>query len=179
MTFLEKNLEDILFDAMQSPSVWDKLIEKGIEEDRPYMAKRQLKIGNYGTCDLITFTRRIADFPGDKYVLTVEPCIITIYELKQNIIDVNALIQVNRYMKGVSEWMKKHKSSFYRFRIQGVLIGREINTKSDYLYLFEHFRNEEHHQFGQISVYTYDYKFDGIEFNSIDLTAYSLVNEGF
>lgn len=180
MTFLEKNLEDIVFDAMQNSLTWESLNGRGLYYDKPCISKRQFHIGNYGTCDIITLNKPqiIIDEEAGNYI--PDPYYkITIYELKQNTINLDALIQINRYMKGVNQWLSKFKKSFKNYQIEGVLIGRDIDTNHDYVYLFEHFRSTDGDNFGQISAYTYDYKFDGIYFNSIDLTEYSLVNEGF
>lgn len=176
MEFLEKNLEDILFESLKDDKKYNFINERGLYVTKPYLLKRQFSIGNYGTCDLIALNRPYELKTDQGYIVEKEPVIITIYELKQNKIDLNSLLQIMRYMKGVKRWMYKNKSCNYKIR--GVLIGNSINT-SNYVYLFDYFQDHLDTELGEISVYTYNYKFDGIEFENIDLSQYILVDEGF
>jgi hypothetical protein len=50
MNFLEKNLEDIIFETHEN-----KLRDRGLEISGKKL--RQLRIGNYGIADMITYTR--------------------------------------------------------------------------------------------------------------------------
>ncbi len=177
MTFLEKDLEIILYEAMQDNKKWDSLNNRGLERGKPYKSKRQFHIGNYGTCDLITLERPGFYKDNDQFFFPENYLSITVYELKQNRISLNSLIQLVRYMKGINQWMKLYKKIEYN--IQGVLIGREIDINNDYIYLFEYLCHNEENTFGNISTFTYNYDIDGIKFNQEYLTSYTLINEGF
>lgn len=151
MTFLEKNLEDIIFETDS-----DLLNDAGLHF--PKNRKRQLKIGNYGIADLVTWK---TDGPFRHYV-------ITIYELKKDKIDVGAYLQALNYKKGVDRYLKQRKVSF-TYTIQIVLIGSKIDNNSSFIYMPDYDSD--------LYLFTYEYKFDGMKFKIHD--GYSLTNEYF
>lgn len=185
MQFLEKELEAIIYDSFCDPDVYEKLQKKGLEIHLPYLFKRQLTIGNYGTADFVTLERP-ARFPIDMDRFAFEPMVIRVWELKQNTINLESLLQITRYMTGIKSWLinakKQGRKKYYYprdIRIEGILIGRTIDTHSDYVYLFNHFRNSDYEIFGDVRVFTYSYDYDGLSFNEEDMSDYRLIKEGF
>jgi hypothetical protein len=135
--------------------------------------RRQVTIGNYGRADLITLERPI------KGVTDTDFPVLTIFELKQNKINNGTIIQVVRYARGVQRYLEDKCFCDGMFQVRVVCIGNEIDkNKSDLIYLVP-LLSEHHKSFCLIgvSVYTYDYKFDGIVFDSIP--EWALTNEGF
>ena len=168
MTFLEKDLENIIYDAIEGGS-YHLIQQRGIYVEKPYMYRRQFKIGNYGIADIVTLSRI------DKFVIAV-------WELKQNKIDLNSLLQLVGYMKGIKEWLSYSRDP-YRYRIEGVLIGRDIAVNSslsgNWVYLGEFFDSSSNDLFGSVSAYSYDYGLDGLSFEYHDLSGYKLTDSGF
>lgn len=162
MEFLEKDLEDVLFFALNDKDNFRDLKDRGLETltSNGMWIKRQLRIGNYGIADIVT-----ASYFGND--IDDQSLHITIYELKKDIIDVSTLVQCSRYVKGVKRFLKKrgfkHKAS-----VSMVLIGRRIDT-SDWVYLLDELPN--------VSAFTYQYNFDGISFE--DHSSFYLMEDGF
>jgi hypothetical protein len=157
MNFLEKNLEDIIFNTPN-----ELLQERGLSING--QKKRQIKIGDYGIADVISFyLDRVVNYDSS-YVIYLH---IEIYELKQNKIDYNALKQVVRYRKGIEHYFKKRGGNI-QTSISIKLIGNEID-KSDFVYLIDYVDN--------LSCYTYSYDFNGINFKLEN--NYTLINPGF
>ena len=141
LKFLESDLEGIIFNAPEG-----LLAESGLEEEYKQIY-RQVNLGKYGIADLISVN----------YHKDNTPIEITIFELKNHKIDISALLQVSRYLKGVKEFVKyntEHDLPEFDFKI--VLIGREIDTMSNFVFLNECIPN--------LSCYTYSYDYDGIHF---------------
>ena len=159
MNFLEKDLEDIIYDADK-----DLLADRGLIITGKL--KRQLKIGNYGICDLVEICR-----DDDK----IE---INIIELKQNEINVNSFMQAIGYLRGVIDFLEKRKNHNpstirrnYRFAI--TLIGRKISVNDNFCYLTRCLNSGKF----TLRLYTYEYDLNGIIFNEHD--DYSLIHNGF
>lgn len=148
MRFLEKDLEQIIY---ETPN--EKLKDKGLLIDGKKL--RQLKLGNYGIPDIITYKR------GDWADLDV-----SIYELKKDKIGISAYLQALNYWKGIDEYLDKRGLSCH-FQIN--LIGCELDTSGSFCYLPD-FDNK-------IRFYTYDYDFDGIKFTR--QSGYKLTDNGF
>lgn len=150
MTFLEKDLEEIIYNTknelLQIRGLWI--------EGKKF---RQLKIGNYGISDVITVNRNYE----------INRLSITIYELKKDAIGVSTFMQAVRYAKGIHSWLRKHKSFEYDLRF--ALVGKYIDFNTDLVYLPDIYEN--------IELYTYEYEFDGIHFKPHRM--YTLTNEGF
>lgn len=159
MNFLEKNLEDIIFNTPNH-----LLIERGLHIGGA--KKMQVRIGNYGIADIITYDKgELIDYDGKRW--HGETC-ITVYELKQQEINASALLQAIRYAKGVQRYLQKHKGKHYEVKV--CLIGSSIEQGSGFPYLSDFMSDF-------MSVYTYKYDFDGISFNWE--YGYHLINEGF
>jgi len=158
MQFLEKNLEDIIF---TTPN--ELLQERGLNISGS--KKRQVRIGNYGIADIVAYDRGcFVPLNGGWHD---ETCIV-VYELKQQEINVSALLQAARYAKGIQSYLKEYKGRHYKVR--ACLIGSSIEQSSGFSYLADFI-----HDF--MSIYTYKYDFDGIKFNRE--FGYHLLKEGF
>lgn len=149
MEFLEKDLEQIIFET-DNQLLRDAGLEIGGNKIR------QLRIGNYGIADLVTWTRY------------GEIMKITIYELKKGQLSTDALYQAVRYMKGIERYFKYRKSSFM-VEVSIILVGSKIDTASSFIYLADYIYD--------LSVYTYHYKINGLTFKNNH--GYALSNEGF
>lgn len=171
MNFLEKDLEQIIF---ETPN--DILEEMGLYlEGKKY---RQLSIGNYGRADIIyasrcTRLRASKEFP-------VRPFLhINVLEIKKDTISVSAFLQALRYCKGIKDYFLHRKKSFSCvFTI--TLIGRQIDFKSDLIYLSEMVSSDRIYTYdaiADINFYSYDYGIDGISFK--EEWGYGLINKGF
>lgn len=165
MQFLEKDLETIIYETDNT-----KLQSKGLDING--VKKRQLKIGNYGIADLVTFR---TDIDQQKNKLLE----ITVYELKQKQLTIGAFLQAVRYCKGIRNYLIKHRQSPVLFYFNIVLIGRDIDVTSSFVYLPELLFNFEPVEFSifSLSMLTYNYEIDGLTFNPHHV--YSLTNEGF
>jgi len=159
MSFLEKDLEYLLLEAND-----ELLDERGLCTELGANKRNQVYLGNYGTCDIIGWRRWSEDVYGKIY----QGLDITIVELKKDLIDIDAILQVIRYTKGVEQYLKKRKIKD-RYKINSVLIGKRVDLKSSACYLFDYIENLE--------VYTYKYEINGIYFNQEG--EYELKNNGF
>jgi hypothetical protein len=160
MRFLEKNLEDIICDGLADKEIGKSIAERGLTPiGVAYRHQRQVRIGNYGVADIITLTR------------TEQGFLFSIYELKKSVIDLDTLLQASRYRAGLSSYLRKKLNNETSIAIECILIGDKVSSDSDWIYLPPMMRNN-------ISVYTYNYQFDGIHFKNEEMK-YSLTNEGF
>ena len=192
MDFLEKDLEQIIYDAT------DEQLNKFDFPDG--IKKRQLRIGNYGIADLVYFKRvnvGSVQFDNSKpYHKTdnVGLC-ITVCELKKDKIGISALLQAVNYCKGISRYLEKRE--FFNFYFNILLVGREVDSSGSFIFLtdllgenlrytFENVDFEENFNpyssyfnkgINSIKFKTYSYEFDGIKFK--DHNDYKLTNEGF
>lgn len=172
MKFLEKNLEQIIFEsdkmalAKRGLGIYGKLL-------------RQLKIGNYGISDLVEI-RKPWYSEEDKKHYKGE---IIVYELKQESISFSTLSQAIGYLKGIRTFLeRKGIDNYFNYRI--ILIGAELDLYSSFCYLpdfFTFYNNyeldiDECSQFG-IDLCKYNYDFDGIKFEFI--SDYNLRDKGF
>jgi hypothetical protein len=160
MNFLEKNLEDIIFETDN-----EKLNERGLNISGKKL--RQLRIGNYGIADLVTIKKM---YEGPLSICN--PIIyIEVYELKQAEINVKTLKQACRYIEGIKEYFRLRnifKKTELIFHVN--LIGNKIYTNDDFVYLLNNC--------DFATAYTYEYAFDGINFIE-DGKNWILTNNGF
>lgn len=163
MNFLEKDLEDIIFQANNN-----ELRNKGLGIlGKKY---RQLKIGNYGIADVVTIQRGKYNKKTKKHT----PLIITVFELKKGDINNEAFFQAVRYIKGISQYLKGRRGCSLLYVFKVVLIGKN-KPIGDLIYLPDYVLNAQGDKF--LEIYTYNYKIDGLLFDRI--SGYSLINEGF
>jgi len=165
MNFLEKDLEEIIYKSDK-----ELLQKKGL----PIYGKllRQLRIGNYGTADIVEVDRSYIDGANSIYPYLK----ITVYELKKDKIGISAFLQAVRYVKGIKKYIEKRGINSYSLHI--TLIGKDLDLNSSFCYLPD-ILNDYCSEFGEnfLSNYTYKYGINGLEFN--DELNYSLTNEGF
>lgn len=156
MDFLEKDLEDIVFDTNNR-----LLIDRGLGHTRLARKKyRQVKIGNYGIADLITV---------HFYEKSFNIC-IRVWEFKKGKINTDTFLQGMRYLKGVQRYLeRRYKEKDYFFDYQLILVGKDIDLSDSMCYIPDFFTD--------VYFYTYKYNFDGIEF--INKYGYKLTEEGF
>ena len=156
MQFLEKQLEDIIFDHLQTKDGRQKLKDRGLYvfSDRFFWAKRQVNLGGYGIADIVTAT--LCD--GELY--------ITIYELKQKSVCEKALIQAARYRKAVSRYMDKRWHGALHISIK--LIGSKVQD-TDWVYLID--------AMDDLTVLAYEYDIDGLKFH--EFFGFYLIDEKF
>lgn len=149
MTFLEKNLEDIIF---ETPN--ELLHERGFFLFGK--KKRQVRIGNYGIADVITWYR------------CDNKLFINILELKKDRISIDTFLQAVGYVQGIRHYLSRRGFTHdVSFKIK--LIGKEIDNLSTFCYLPDIYPS--------IELITYTYEFDGISFHSQH--GYTLTNNGF
>ena len=162
MKFLEKDLEEIIFNSCNY-----SLQERGL--DIQGTLKRQLRIGNYGIADLVSF-ERIRTPMG----VVVH---IKVYELKKDTVNISAFMQAIGYVKGIKSFLQKRGIN-YEVVFSICLIGREINKNSTLVYLPELLVMDDLYTgYGFLTMYDYNYDIDGLVFNEVE--CYSLTNEGF
>lgn len=161
MKFLECDLEEIIMKTDNG-----KLCEKGLFIHGK--KKNQLKIGNYGRLDVLTFEYGHSDLVDGVYRKFTDNT-ITIYELKKDKIGISCFLQAVSYKQGVKDYLISRGVNTINYNIRVVLIGRELDTSGSFCYLMNHI--------DWLSVYTYDYGVDGIEFNFEH--GYTLINKGF
>lgn len=149
MNFLEKNLEDIIY---ETPN--DLLLERGLFIFGT--KKRQLNLGNYGKSDLVTFYR------------VDGVLVINIFELKKDKVSASTFFQALRYAKAISFYLKS-RGFKHKFRFKFMLVGSSIDKDGDFCYMPDLFNN--------VHLWTYQYQFDGIFFNQHN--GYKLINSGF
>lgn len=159
MNFLEKNLEDIIFETSNASMTFRGLRIKGKK-------MRQVRIGRYGIADMIT-VRRKKSFISE-YGCEITHLEITVFELKRKVIDSTAMMQACRYMKGISEYILNHRKKNLHLEIKAVLVGESLSM-GDFCYVPDFMSN--------LMVYTYKYDFDGIKFE--EHSGYSLSHSGF
>lgn len=168
MEFLEKNLEELIYQELIIGNV-DKLTERGLElyYSKPKFIRRQFKIGNYGTVDLITVEK----------IDIGHGLSITVFELKKKLINIDTVIQGLRYCKGIKRYLSDRKDWMLgeQYEIHLVLIGSEINSNSDWVYLTDFLNTDGFN----LSIFIYKYSFDGLEFKPDYTSDYYLANDGF
>lgn len=157
MKFLEKDLEDLIYDNQT-------IIEtKGLKVNWWYSANRkmlrQVRIGGYGVADLINIEYyRIANDPTKKGYAN-RMILVTVIECKLNKIDLNAYAQAKRYVTGIREAMKKHDLRKTEIRYRIMLIGSQICTDGDFVFV--------HNNDKDCEAYTYSYGIHGLKFKEV------------
>ena len=164
MEISEKELEDLIFNTDN-----ENLIDRGL-----YIygkKKRQVNIGNYGICDLISYHKTDDMIPNS-------PLNINIIELKKGKIDFNALNQIIRYAQGIKDYLEIREFNNYIFTL--TLIGNELDLNNDlfaYLPNLVHGLEYTNGSIFSIDYYKYSLRWDGIYFD--ECKGYSLTNTGF
>lgn len=170
MKFLEKDLEEIIYLSDK-----EKLSDRGLYISG--ILKRQLKIGNYGIADLVTFERYYVESSK-----TLPYLHIKVYELKKDKIGISALLQAVRYCKGIKTYLEQ-KHPRLDFSMDIVLVGSEVDLSGSFVFLtdlIQHCDSEKICRNGElynIDFYTYKYELDGINFER--RYDYNLTEKGF
>ena len=159
-SFLEKNLEDIIFEADA-----DSLYKRGL-----YIygeLYRQFNLGKYGIADLVLYEKK--EYKDNSNLSHRADYLVTVFELKKKLIDINAFMQAIRYVSGLIFYNNEHyKNKTFQYKI--VLIGSEMDIKPEFLYLPELIISDfDDEGFGinkiiDINYLKYSYDIDGIKF---------------
>jgi len=165
MKFLEKDLEEIIFNADN-----ELLRQRGLYLTEKL--KRQVRIGNYGIADLIGFKRPLFDITNGFRMLNDQGR-IQIIELKNDKVNVSAFLQAVNYLRGIKNYLNKRNFKTHNYIFEIVLIAKNIDKDSAFIYLTDLVKSENF----EISYYTYKYDIDGIRFNYE--SGYELSNQGF
>ncbi len=138
MSFLEKNLENIIFRERAF------CYHRGLQLD-PYQAYtyRQLNLAPYGIADLIEIGR--PDYDGQIRARVIE--------CKRNTLDLTTYGQASRYQNALARIFGCCSGDFV---FEKVLIGQQVDARNDFWAVVA---NDP-----DCSVYTYDYRGDGIHF---------------
>lgn len=155
MKFLEKDLEDIIYENFDE--VRSRGLDIGHTSNNRYKSfyglKRQVGLGKYGAADLIhldvTQSERGQDAKFGRKTT------ITIIECKLDKIDVNAYMQAKRYATAIRETTGYYDSDD-SIKIRICLIGSRLELSGDFLYTLN-FDDD-------CDVYTYSYGVKGITF---------------
>lgn len=170
MNFLEKDLEDI---------IWESDNEKLQQKNLPIYGKkyRQLRIGSYGVLDLLTVEKKYyPDWGNEKEIPYLN---ITVYELKKENVSVSTFLQALRYCKGIKSYIED-KYLDMPFKLNIVLCAKKVDTHSSFIFLADLINKEIQIPDGllnSIEVYSFEYLIDGINF--INHSGYDLTNKGF
>lgn len=169
MKFLEKDLEEIVFETNNETLQERDLLLSGKKF-------RQLRIGNYGVADIVTINR--PEYFGGIHIRGT----IQVVEFKKDKIGVSAFMQALGYAKGITSYLDKRGLLDF-FTIEIVLIGKEIDKSSNFIYLADlmkhrdmQFENDDNNNICA-SCYTYNMNIDGLTFESH--SGYKLIDEGF
>jgi hypothetical protein len=158
MHILEKNLENII---LTTPN--KVLNQKGL----PIYGKKkfQVNLGSYGRADLITLEREL---DMDDYPILF----VTIYELKQRVIDINTFAQVAKYEAGILRYFQKtQRFKNFEIKINKVLIGHSVKESMSLCSM--------NNLYVDANIYTYDFTIDGLFFKYFDTGEIRYINEGF
>jgi hypothetical protein len=171
MELIEKDLEDMIYDACKSKEGMQFLNERGL----PISGKvyRQVNIGNYGIADLITVTysHRYWNEVFLENTIRARHFFIDIYELKRDKVGIAALLQVCRYRVGLEYlFLRRFKNIQTTFEVRLHLIGSGVETGTDFLYLTE--------QVQALHLHTYRFQFDGLHFESVSTSGWSQNDDG-
>ena len=167
-SFLEKNLEDIIFESDRN-----ELFNMGLSISGELF--RQFNLGKYGIADLVMYTKNEYD-DEDKSPYNAEYS-VTVFELKKGKIDFNALIQAFRYVVGLIFYNKEHyKDNTFQYKIS--LVGSKIDISEEFLYLPDLISydyadpNMEINKIVEIEFIKYSYDLGGINFENIYSSLY-------
>lgn len=141
MKFLEKNLENIIYNS--DP---EKIRERGLDIYSHDHVLQQVVLGHYGKLDLVGFNT----YPEEKKVR------VTVYELKLETVGMGTLTQALSYCKGIKESLLRISDAGWTIDFTVCLIGARVDIAS-HLKQFAEFSHFIH-------IYQYDYEFDGIHF---------------
>lgn len=152
----EKELEDFLCNNRnEKTGYYEDVIDGGLWRKE----FRQFRIGSYGIADIVRLNQGISD--------SLE---VQIVELKKGVLDKPALMQICRYKTGLARMIDKVFPDGMEVEFSGSLVGSDIETNSDIVYVMD--------QIPWLEVYTFEISIStGIDFE--DYSSWSLKNENF
>lgn len=125
MNILEVELEDLVFNAPNQ-----KLAQRGLRLIGEKL--RQVNLGSYGIADIVCIN---PTWGSNGLGKTLE---IQVVELKKEVINQQTLMQAARYCNAIKRLLtEKLRIDSYCIDISIVLIGKSIDTSSDFVYLLE------------------------------------------
>ena len=145
MILAEKDLENIIFEAQKTEQGRMKLRERGLCVSGKFY--RQVNLAEYGVVDLLSINKNISPYPEEGYITYIE-----IFELKKDVIKVDALIQIARYKTAINHLF----NNFDNINISINLIGLDIDTSNDFVFLCNLIED--------LSIYSYSYDLEGLKF---------------
>lgn len=160
MNVLEKEIEDMICQGLvenrpllRSKGLW-------VWDDAVY--QRQVDMGSYGICDILG----LQVFPKKEGTRYINAHII---EIKKEEINIDTFLQAVRYSKAITRYLKKKLTNTV-VQCAITLIGKTVDSKSDFIYLPDIIDN--------VALYTYKLDFQhGIIFKREK--GYFLTNETF
>jgi hypothetical protein len=140
MNFLEKNLEDIIWEHP------DMCYARGLRVPAGNGIRiRQLNLAPYGIADLVYININ----KGPEVAVTIIEC-------KRDIVDLAAYGQASRYQTALYYYLSQHLFNYDSIEFQRILIGKRVDPRQDFLHILA--------ADSDTLVYTYTYKHDGIAF---------------
>lgn len=152
MNFLEKDLEDIIYENANTVEGRKLLEERGLEfSGHTY---RQVSMGKYGIADLVNihaYSDRIRKGHSAHYLD------VNVIELKKDIINIDTLLQAVGYKKAVEEYFDNYCSKAWDvLDVKVTLIGKKIEIESNFVFLLD--------ELDWLHAYTYSYSINGLHF---------------
>ena len=148
--FLEKSLEDLIYESAGKSYTREKLEKHGLKIDGKLY--RQLDLGKYGRLDLVSV---YIEGKGEDGKRTIN---IDVYELKKEQLTVDALLQAARYLSCIrSLFSDDDVNEKFSFVWKITLIGSSIDKQSDFCRLLSFLG-------ANIRVLTYQIRLDGVFF---------------
>ena len=136
--------------------------------------KRQLRIGNYGIADIVTFDK---DYNYSHYNESYYPFLnITIFELKKDKVGIGAFLQAIKYCKGIKTYFEIKKPNI-KIKLHIVLASKEVDKSGDFIYLTDLINSEDFGYINSIQLYSFKFDINGIKFNLEK--GYNLIEKGF
>jgi hypothetical protein len=169
MKFLEKDLEEIIYNQLKSKEGCKALLGKGLMCSVADKTFRQLRIGNYGITDIVNYYKPIVITDGEHSEIESNHY-VNVIELKKDSVSLSAFIQGVRYCKGIKRFFNKKG---YNLHLSLTLIGSKVDMGSDIIYLPDLIDSVDF----DVQLYTYSYEIDGLKFE--EHRGYKLINEGF
>lgn len=168
MDFLEKDLEEIIYDATLSDIGREHLLDRGL--DICGKVFRQVNLGPYGIADLISvnYMHKILDLVEGGLISKTRYVHVTIYELKKDSVNINTLTQALRYRTAINEIIESRFSKFgdqLKVYINIVLVGKTFDKSNGMSWLLN--------ELERIEVYTYNYSLTGLQFEEIPAKGWS------
>lgn len=145
MNLLEKELEDVIFEASKTVNGREKLYNRGLGFIEVPLI-RQFKLDGYGIADLVGFK-----FNLKKMHPTIE---VDIIELKKDEINGATFLQAIGYATGISRALISNGFENHLFSFNIHLVGKKIDLSSNFCYLPEWLYSDS------LCVKIYEYKAD-------------------